>query len=230
MYLFCRTFAGRLASTIGAFLFAFSALRLAQFGHTHLSPPFFLPLAARCLLHYERKGVGGYLLGCALFLALQFYCGIYLGMVAVLVLLPYGAIKCFHRHSRPRFLRHVAAAVILTILLVLPLALPYLQTKGARGFSRDLIEAHIYGAHITHFLAAHPSNVWHSITAPILRAQTAITEKYLMLGVGAFFLAFLGLRQLYRMPSKEGAFLLLGGVIDDSLSHLDGPRPPGQTL
>lgn len=55
MYWFCRSFTGRIASMVGAFIFTFSSLRIAQYGHIHLIPHFFLPLASKCLVEYERE-------------------------------------------------------------------------------------------------------------------------------------------------------------------------------
>ncbi|MEZ4750060.1 MAG: hypothetical protein R3B54_05370 [Bdellovibrionota bacterium] len=208
MVLFCRNFAGRGPSVLGGILFAFASFRLSQIGHPQVMAQFFLPLVGHYLFAYERHRRNRDWIRAVLSLVGQFYLGIYQGLIACLTLLPYLVLRAVFQTHRAQWAIRLFLSSVMWGVLLLPLALPYWKVMHGRQVARPLSEAHIYGAHLTHFFAAPESGLWHSVTEPFLRARHHMVGKRLFVGLAAIVLAILAFRSLSQRPHRQRRFLL----------------------
>ncbi|MCB0404101.1 MAG: hypothetical protein KDD51_04895 [Bdellovibrionales bacterium] len=225
MVVFCRNFAGRGPAVLGGILFAFASYRLSQIGHPQIMAQFFLPLVGHYLFQFERSRKNSDWMKALLCLAGQFYLGIYQGLIACLTLLPYLLLRTVFQTKRFQWAIRLFLSSVLWGVLLLPLAVPYSKVMNSRHVERPLSEAHIYGAHLTHFFAAPESGLWHSVTEPLLRARHHMVGKRLFVGVAAFIFAFLAFRWIATFGrEKRFLFWLCGSSLVFLIWMSHGPQ------
>jgi len=194
MFYFCRRFMGTIGAVAAGTIFAFSAIRLAQLSHIQLMPQFFFPLLAAAIWDYETHGNPRALYRASLCFVGQVLCSVNLGMLLAVSLVPYFFVRLIRKERAP-FLKQLMLPALLTGALLAPFAYEYFSVSRTHHIVRPLAEAHIYGAHITHLLAAHPASFWGPITDGLLKAKGQLHEKRLFLGLVALFLVVIGVRR-----------------------------------
>lgn len=132
----------RLGSLVGSVVFAFCPYFLGRFYVSHIQylGAFFIPLFVLCLWRYERERKGRHLLAAGLVLGLQSLITFYYGVALAYLLLAF-LLRCGLREVRRgepehwrRFVSHVAGLVLVTSLLVAPVAVPMLvELHGAQA-------------------------------------------------------------------------------------------------
>lgn len=177
MVLFCRNFAGRGPAVLGGILFAFASFRLSQIGHPQIMAQFFLPLVGHFIYRFESTRRQRDWVFAVLCLVAQFYLGIYQGLIACLTVLPYLLVRGFFNPTPGRWVFRLFLSSLLWGVLLLPLAVPYWKVMHSQRVERPLSEAHIYGAHLSHFLAVPESGLWHSVTEPFCVLATTWSVK-----------------------------------------------------
>lgn len=157
-------------SALGAFLFAFMAPVLEEVTHPALLHLFPIPLAAAGFVLWARDGSIRAFAGMCAAVALQFYGAFYLGTFLSLALAVFGLawLAVFRRIGgewslfRLEKLILCAAAAILSLL---PLALPYLETASANGFTRFWREVLPQLPTASDLFLAHPGNLFWGFTS-----------------------------------------------------------------
>ncbi len=218
-----RLTANRVAALAGALPFAFAPFRFLHLGHVGLSTAFWLPLALifldRLLLRPTWWGALCFGL-CATMQALsaQYYgfqtvllVGLYLGWALVRRrrwLMQWGT------------LAHLAFAVVLAEVLLVPVLLPYLGVKGTWAYSRGLEENELHSATATAFLTPAPDTPLGGLVAGLARGALRVApgDIWLYPGLGALALALVGVLLARRRTTTRddgqtrslvGFFLLL---------------------
>jgi hypothetical protein len=173
-----------IAAIGGAYLFTFAYAVVAQIAHIQLVPRFMVPVAFWMATVFLKSGQ---IKDLALFLAAcayQFYIGFYMGYFLVLMLIPYGLTLIIRQKPWRPFLSISSKANQVTILvsiqdkremarrgmgylicgiafivLLLPLAIPYLKAQAAVG-SRPWSEVSEMLPRLYSYLYAPRSNFW----------------------------------------------------------------------
>ena len=191
MFLLVRSLTGSSgAALLGGFAFAFLPFRDMHYAHLELQITQWMPLCVWALHRTVTRGRirDGLLTG--LFLALQCLSSWYYGIFLATFLVPVGAV-CLVGEGASRALasiRALAAGSLLAAVLIVPMALPYLDAREHVG-ERPESEIRFYSATPQNYLAAHRQNVpfgrrtWH------LGGQ----ERELFMGFVVPLLALVGL-------------------------------------
>jgi hypothetical protein len=225
MYALGRRLTGnRIAALAGALPFAFAPFRLLHLGHVGLSTAFWLPLALIFLdrLLLRPTWSGALLFGlCATMQALSAQ---YYGFQTVLLVALYLGWALVRRRRwllQWGTLAHLAFAVVLAEVLLVPVLLPYLGVKGTWAYSRGLEENELHSATATAFLTPAPGTPLGGALASLARGALRVApgDIWLYPGFGALVLALAGLvltrhrvaaaREAEDAPSLTGFFLLL---------------------
>jgi len=141
-FLFLRyLFKNAPAAVCGAMVFAFSLALQSQMGHAQTFPRYAIPLAFLFLLKFYEQPKPQFFLAALLMLVYQMYCGIYLGF---LLAVPFGVFVLLMLVARytqfaelvgnRRWLLKMAASCAVSLLLLLPLLLPYFARSRQMGF------------------------------------------------------------------------------------------------
>ncbi len=156
------------AAIVSAITFAFSPYVFARTAHISLQMTFVLPLALWAFHRFIDLPTmaRATALGLALWLAAPFcgYYAVFAGLTIGLAVLTYAALRGLWR--RLDYWGAVAWAAAVSIVLVVPLYLPYLRLQAGTGFLRDLEEARLFSADWQAYLA---SSAWaHRWMLPLL--------------------------------------------------------------
>ncbi len=225
MYALGRRLTGnRIAALAGALPFAFAPFRFLHLGHVGLSTAFWLPLALIFLdrLLLRPTWPGALLFGlCATMQALSAQ---YYGFQTVLLVALYLGWALVRRRRwllQWGTLAHLAFAVVLAEVLLVPVLLPYLGVKGTWAYSRGLEENELHSATVTAFLTPAPDTPLGGTLAGLARGALRVTpgDIWLYPGLGAVVLALVGVLLARRRttaacdaeqaPPLVGFFLLL---------------------
>ncbi|MCX6537468.1 MAG: hypothetical protein NT151_00835 [Acidobacteria bacterium] len=148
------------AAFVAAVIFAFYPFRFEHYSHLELLMTFWMPLALLCLHRViaqpsARRGAATGVVVAAQALS-SLYFGIYLATWMVVV---WGVLAAGARRVRAT-LAPLAVGCAVAGVLLLPLALPYLASRGVVG-DRDLSGIQFYSAHSVNYLGAlEPSIVY----------------------------------------------------------------------
>lgn len=159
MWRYLREVTGHSAGAIaGSLAFAFSAYRLSHVVHIQLQALYFLPLAALAVhrLVAKRRLRDGAALG--LWFGLTAVSSVYyavIGGIGLFVLLA-GLVIGAGRSRLTRLARPLALAAVVATLLVVPVAVPYVQSQQREGFGRNLDEASRHAATAAAYVSAPP--------------------------------------------------------------------------
>lgn len=122
-------------SVTGAYLFTFSIFTIGQVNHVQVFPRFIYPLIVYSTWRYFQTQKPIHFLLLCLSTVYQLYCGIYLGMFAVLSIvfmfisypIVYLELNLFKQFRTLRVIGKHLFILILTSILLLPLLIPYLR-------------------------------------------------------------------------------------------------------
>lgn len=128
-------------SSCAAYIFAFSIIFIAQSNHVQIFPRFMIPLVLYWTWKYLHHQNLRYFLYAMLGCVFQLYCGMYLGVLLFYTLILFTAAYLFvyrdftfiQRLRNPRTLSWHLALIASTVVLLLPLMLPY------RSISSELV-------------------------------------------------------------------------------------------
>src|SRR3954470_12497299 len=120
-------------SAIGGYIFAFSMPMIAQMGHTQILPRFMIPFVMMWLIYFFNTGKLKYFLYLGIGCVFQFYAGIYLGFLLLLVVLSSCLIFVFFKTERKNFFAQLNKGKVVQMIglmvicgfLLLPLMYPY---------------------------------------------------------------------------------------------------------
>jgi hypothetical protein len=217
MYALVRALTGdRAAAFVAGVAFAFYPFRFEHYSHLELQVTFWMPLAL--LMMHRTMATGrardGAVTG--LLVALQtlssLYCGLYLLVVMGVVWLAAGGLA----RSGRRLVPWLAAAAVL-VLLILPVAVPYLQNRGQLGERPDW-EARIYSATPRSYAVAH---VRSRLYGDLLDGPRT-PEASLFPGIGVVALALIGAWPHLTRSRARAAYALAALVAFDGSLGLNG--------
>ncbi|MBL0341441.1 MAG: hypothetical protein IPP71_11150 [Bacteroidetes bacterium] len=132
-------------SAVGAYIFAFGLYNHGQIFHAQIFPRFIAPLVFYWAWKFFKEKESKFLIMTLIGLIYQFYCGVYLGFLLIYVLLfffiaymlVYRDLDMFKQYTNRNILLKHLSIVIFTILVFLPLILPYYEVSkitGVRSF------------------------------------------------------------------------------------------------
>jgi hypothetical protein len=131
------------AAVLGAFVFAFSIALQSQLTHAQTFPRFAIPIAFLMAAKYSETLNPRYILYTLLAWVYQMYCGIYLGLMLAVPLGIFVALTAIKdaKHDRivsydARWYRQVTVYFLISLLILLPLLIPYLGRNIAPTIGR----------------------------------------------------------------------------------------------
>jgi len=218
-----------LASTGGAYLFAFAALRANQMSHQQLLPQFFSMLAVYCLIMIVRNEQSpemtsrwkprGLIVLLFASLVLQLFAGFYLGYFLCLGLATLLGAAFFFREGRSAIggvvRRHAAAIVLAVAIATVPLAwMGYHYVQGEKEVgSRKWSEVSIMVPRPISWINMGPESWLYGWTRPYLGVSGMPLEWEHRLGLGLVTLAITGIG-LFRMSRETwGLIALLASLV-----------------
>ncbi len=184
----------RVGPIVGGLVWGFCAYRFSHVLHLQLQPLYFLPLAFGALHRVvaRRRWQDGAWLG--LWYGLTAVSSVYYAVIGVVGLAVAGAalVAGAGRVQLARLLAPLALGAVVSIALVTPVLLPYLQVQSREGFVRTMEEASRHAATPGSYVSEPP---WRPVPfAPIGRTE----EDALLPGWGAIVLAALSGAALVR--------------------------------
>lgn len=155
MYALVRGLTGdRLAALVAGVAFAFYPFRFEHYSHLELQITFWMPLALLMLHRTVRSGRARDGVVTGILVALQTLSSLYYGLFLLVVMaVVWACLGAADPRSR-RVVRPWAAAAAVVVVLVLPVAIPYLQNRAQLGERPDW-EARLYSATPASYLVAH---------------------------------------------------------------------------
>ena len=215
MYALARELTGdRAAAFVAGVAFAFYPFRFEHYSHLELQMTFWMPLALLMMHRTMRTGRARDGAVTGLLVALQtlssLYCGLFLLVVMGVVWLATGGLRPGGRRLVPWL---VAAAVL--VVLVLPIAMPYLQNRGQLGERPDW-EARIYSATPRSYVVAHVRSRFYGGLLDGPRTP----EASLFPGIAVVALALAGAWP--RLTRSRAAYALAALVAFDGSLGLNG--------
>ncbi len=215
MYALARELTGdRAAAFVAGVAFAFYPFRFEHYSHLELQMTFWMPLALLMMHRTMRTGRARDGAVTGLLAALQtlssLYCGLFLLVVMGVVWLATGGLRPGGRRLVPWL---VAAAVL--VVLVLPIAVPYLENRGQLGERPDW-EARIYSATPRSYVVAHVRSRFYGG----LLDGPRMPEASLFPGIAVVALALAGAWP--RLTRSRAAYALAALVAFDGSLGLNG--------
>jgi hypothetical protein len=196
MWLLVRELTGSAWSgVVAGMAFAFSFYRMNHLSHMTLISTQWLPLVllAAYKVLWTHKWKWAFAL--AAFLALQALSGHYLAFFTALLL---GLFFLFYFLAQTelfnwRVVGKVVAVLSVSLLVTLPIVVPYVQLQGAQEFKRSLFEAERFSNTLTSFLAVFRGNpIYQALLAPFSDPGSWALERSAFPGLAVVALAVLG--------------------------------------
>jgi hypothetical protein len=178
-------------------LFGFAPFRFGQHGHLHLLCFFWAPLALVFQDQFLRTRRWRHLAGFAVFFWLQVLSSLSLAFmvtVAVVLYASYYVVFVDRTLLGIPLLTRAGAFVAASLILMVPLHLPYFEVRRAWGFVRPLDEVLVYTPDILNYLSAPPfmNDVYRALFHPV--SAEPVPEKWLFPGLVLPILVLLGSR------------------------------------
>jgi hypothetical protein len=201
-----RVSGDRLAAFVGGAVFAFGAHRWIRLAHLHAQVTMFLPLALWALDRFwERRTLRrGLVVG--LMLALQAWSSIYLAAITALAL-GVAVLLALAAGLGRRAVLALAAGGALALVLVAPVARPYLRMRAGQGVEWTMDDVAAYATTLTSY-AASGSRLYGPLTQRHL--DPAAVQDTLFPGVVTLVL---GLAGLAAAPRRFRAVALAASVL-----------------
>lgn len=194
MALLVRAVSGSwLGGLVAGVAYMVAPARLAQIEHLHLLSAEWLPLAALTTWKAVRTGSGRWALGLGVVVLLQGLFGVYYLLFLPVLLVIVWAIGFLAEHSwrAVRGTLWAGVACSLSLVLLIPMLLPYWRVHQELGAERSIDEVVYWHARWTDYLAVPPENwLYGSVLAPLYHRHI---ERDLFPGVTVLFFALLGL-------------------------------------
>lgn len=155
------------ASLIAGLIFSFNPYRWSHAGHLQLLPIFWTPLALLFAVRFFRNFSKSSFFLMLLMIWLQFYTSIYLGTMLFTTLGIFAVFFFwFSKEGKDRFclfldpkqLKLMLIGLGSSVLVLLPLGLPYIETAGKWSFFRSLQENSSYSAEPLSFIFGIPGS------------------------------------------------------------------------
>jgi hypothetical protein len=205
----------RPSALVAGVAFAFYPFRFEHYSHLELQVTCWMPLALLMLHRTVDSGRvrDGALTG--LLVALQALSSLYYGLFLVVVM---GVVWMCLASRRPEAVRRVRpwlAAAAIVVVLVLPVAVPYLQNRGQLGERSDW-ETRFYSATPRSYLVAHT----HSRVYANLLDGPRLPEASLFPGIAVVALALVGAWP--RLTSSRVAYAVAALVAFDGSLGMNG--------
>jgi hypothetical protein len=209
-YLLIKELTGsRWGGLAGGLFFAFSPFKISQLSHLQIMFTAFLPFMLLYLFRYLRRGGKKNLVLFALFFLLQSLVSWhYLIFCCLAVALLWVWTAIFTRSAKEwRRLAWVVAASAVVVLLMIPLALPYLRLHDRLpGFERTLFETQLYSARPSDYLRVLPySPIYGDAPFPFQPGDLG-SEFILYPGLAVLVLAVAGIALRRRRRSDPAVF------------------------
>lgn len=200
-------------ASVGAFIFAFALTASVQCGHEQLAYRFAIPLAMFSWRQWVEKSDARHLSLAFLWMALQFYCSIYLGYFLLLLLgascvalylrvrwndapaLPHRILLETVKDRRERHLFAASLIVASCIVALAVLLLPYQHYSKLYGFHRTSAEIATMLPRVWSYLLMDHSLLWGPVSSKLPDIPMR-HEQQMFFGIAAIVLAAIGsLRQ-----------------------------------
>jgi hypothetical protein len=194
------------AAAVGGAIFTANPHRMEHLERIDLITSFAIPFAFYCWHTGVGRRASPWIAAAVLCVAVQWYLGMYQGLFLVTVL-PCLAVDWWMLDGTVKRLaaRGVIIGTVLTVLLIAPSTLPYLEVRQDLG-DRSVTEVQQYSADLTDFAAVHPRN-W--LFGDRL-SQYGAPERHLLPGVTALVLAAVGFWAApHQMKLLYGVVLLV---------------------
>ena len=213
-YLLVRELIGnRAAAFLAGLAYAFLPYRFAHLWHLNQLGHAWTPLVLFALLLLIRRQRWPYAVAFGLLFAIQvvtsFYVAFQIAFAAAIVLAV--AIAVDPRARTPRFFLQLAAAGLLAAVIILPLALPYLQVRDQQGLERTVTEAERYRASFTSYLKVQNGNrLWSWLTEKQGGEDTLFPGGVVLAGA---IVGLIGFRRRRALTVGALILLLLGFIL-----------------
>jgi hypothetical protein len=201
--------------------------RTAHLLHIQLQALYFMPLALLCLHRLAAARRWRDALALAAVTTLQIVASVYYGVMTALILVA-ASLPVAWTTGQWRSVRlwtRLAVAGVLTILLSIPVLLPYLRSQQAEGFGRTLAEASRHSASVQSYTQVPPVNLLYGATGildprppqPGHPDRTHV-EHQMFPGVVLLLLALIGVSRELRRDARTLAvtattLIVVGGVL-----------------
>jgi hypothetical protein len=187
-------------SCVAGFLFAFCPYRFTHLGCLNQPQTQFIPLGLFFAVQFLRTKQTRYGIGAALTLAVQSYFGWYSTfhlLVALAVLLGWEVVREPGQWRRLPW-RRIVPLALMSAVLVVPSALPYILQKLAMPeFNRPFGETIRCSADLLDYLRVSPENILARLVPPLGRGAGGFSP-----GLVALALAVVAIAAVYRTPAK----------------------------
>jgi hypothetical protein len=206
MWLLVRELTGSSrAGLVAGTAFAFCFYRLDHLPHITLDTTEFMPLALLCTykLMWTRRWVWAVALGG--FFALQALAGHYLAFYTAMLL---GLFVVYYWLAQRRvfsldFLLKMAAGLVASLVLIVPIALPYIRDQGQFEFTRSLFETERFSNTLSSFLGVfRGSPVYRWLLGPFSDPGPWSIERAAFPGFIVLLLAGAGVVLSFRMRRR----------------------------
>jgi hypothetical protein len=208
IYLLVRELLGnRAVAFLAGLAYAFLPYRFAHLWHLNQLGHAWTPLVLFALVLLVRRQRWPYAIAFGLLFAIQVVTSFYVAFqVAFAVAILLGVLLVADPRARtPRFLIQLAAAGLLAAIIILPLALPYLQVRDQQGLERTVTEAERYRASFTSYLKVqNGTRLWSWLTEKQGGEDTLFPGGIVIVGA---ILGLIGFRR--RRAFTIGALVLL---------------------
>lgn len=214
-YIFRRFNFSIIASSIGAFIYAFGLPALSKEAHAQLLYRFAVPLSFFAMCQFLQRNRLADIVWTIFWLVIQFFCSIYLGVFLIYLL---GALSIsfffLNRKSHRKQFKNILAkhfniahwisAIFLIVLLSLLSALLYqYQTVSSQyGFTRSVAEIQSMLPRVSSYLISDHSTLsgWIGGYIPPFHMRQ---EHQMFFGIGVWILGLLGCWYVYQNASNE---------------------------
>lgn len=191
------------ASLVAGCLYAFSPVRFGQYGHLSLLNLYWAPLVLLFFDRFLRSRRWGDLAGFAIFYWWQVLCAVYLGWFTTIAIAVYFLShvtfvdrSLVSRALLPKFLTFAG----LTLLILVPLHLPYYEVSWYWDYVRTLSDNVFWSADLLNYLNIPPlMNDWYISLFSFAKSSKGNWEKYLFPGFVTIILVGIG-----SIPGNQG--------------------------
>lgn len=213
-----------LSSAAGAFVYAFSLPALSLEMHAQLVYRFSVPLAFASILMYLSERKSKELWWCLIWLSIQFFCSIYLGIFLIYLLVATFFVWLFTRTQFSAKLNHFRVTrshkvLVVIALLSIGLSLITLGIYGliARqyGFHREVDEVLSMTPSVASYFLADRSGISSWVGAWVRSIPPHLVhEQQMFLGLGVWLAMLLGLYScFYKNTHRELGTLAIGALL-----------------
>lgn len=203
----------------GAFLFAFPVLLFSQFNHAQVFPRFIVPLVIYWIIVYFRQSQFKFLLLACLGVVFQFYCTMYLGFFLGLICIVFFGVNCLQNvraWKLPNIKREglkLAACAVISILLLLPLYLPYKAAAAIMGTRTwEDVKGGIPNIE-SYFFTSAESVTWQCLNAHSKSSFSAYWDHQIFIGFIPFAALAIGLFLLLKKQFRQSEKNLTAVII-----------------